>query len=92
MSLVGPVVQPHKEEVGTSGSGYEVHCRHCSPPQTLIRSEGVGCSGTAPRHLTRRRLHGRLYTAAMYLCNLAIRDSGVSSLADGRSNRYIILV
>ena len=28
-----PVTQHYKEEVGTGGSGHEVHRRHCSPPQ-----------------------------------------------------------
>jgi len=44
--LVGPRRAAYKEEVGTDGSSYEVHhgC-YCSPPQTLIRSERVGCSG-----------------------------------------------
>ena len=44
--LVGPRRAAYKEEVGTDGSSYEVHhgC-YCSPPQTLIWSERVGCSG-----------------------------------------------
>jgi len=40
-----PVAQPHKREVRTNGTNDEVHRCHCSPPQTLIRSERVGRSG-----------------------------------------------
>ena len=47
-----PVAQPYKEEVGTDGSEYEVHRRHCSPPQNAnpIREGGLQRREAPPRH------------------------------------------
>jgi hypothetical protein len=52
-----PVAQPYKEEVGTGSSRHEVHRRHCSPPQTLIRSKREGCSGGKRHRLAVTSLH-----------------------------------
>ena len=45
-----PVAQPHKREVRTSGTTYEVHRRHCSPPQNPNPIREGGCSGGKRHH------------------------------------------